>query len=174
MTATIKKTRMEIENLSGLFSSLRDEKFNTKFSFFILRNISYMKDEIVVLNEIRNRLHESIKVYDSERTSLASKLSDKDEDGNPIIINGAFKISKNMETFNDEMIKLQEHHNDSVELSMVLQEELNELLNEEIEQSIMKVSYLDFPEEKFTVEQLYKFKDFFKETDEEIEKMIME
>lgn len=173
MIETIKKTRTELENLYGLFSSVKDETFSPKFSFFILRNIGFLEGEITALNETRVKLHESIKDYDTGRMQLAAQYADKDESGQPVIENSAYKITEKMADFQIEFAKFQEEHKDSIEEFQNLEKGLVELLQEEVEQNILKISYLDFPEDVFSVEQLFKFKEFFKETDEELDELIM-
>jgi hypothetical protein len=173
MIDTIKKTRTELENLYGLFTSLKDETFSPKFSFFVLRNIGFLEAEVSALNETRVKLHESIKEYDTERMELAASMADTDESGNPVIDNGAYQIINNLGDFQIEFAKLQEKHKDSVATFNALEKGLVDLLNEEVDQKIMKISYLDIPEDTFSIDKLFKFKDFFKETEEELDELIM-
>lgn len=173
MIETIKKTRTELENLYTLFASLKDETFNPKFSFFILRNLGLLEDEVTALNETRAKLHESIKDYDTERMELASRLADTDESGNPVIDNGSYKIVEKFEEFQTEHILLQEKHKDAVSAFGELERGIVALLNEEVDQCVMKISYTDIPAETFNIEQLFKFREFFKETEEELDTLIM-
>lgn len=173
MIDTIKKTRTELENLYGLFTSLKDEKFNPKFSFFILRNLGLLEGEVTALNETRAKLHDSIKEYDAERVELAAKMADTDDSGNPIVDNGSYKIIENYTSFQAELVALQEKHKEAVADFQVIESDIQELLGETIDQSVMKVSYNDIPSETFSITQLFLFKDFFKETDEELDELIM-
>ncbi len=173
MIETIKKTRTELENLYGLFTSLKDEKFNPKFSFFILRNLGLLEDEVNAINETRSKLHESIKEYDTERLELASNMADNDELGNPIIDNGAYKIVEKYVEFQNALKALQEKHKDAVIEFQKIESDIIDLLSEPVDQNIMKISYKDIPSDTFSIEQLFMFKDFFKETDEELDELIM-
>lgn len=173
MIDTIKKTRAELENLYGLFTSLKEEKFNPKFSFFILRNLGLLEGEVTALNATREKLHESIKAYDTERVALAAKMADTDDSGNPIVDNGSYKIITNAISFQAELVALQEKHKEAVNDFQVIESDIKELLGETIDQSVMKVSYSDIPSETFNITQLYLFKDFFKETEEELDELIM-
>ncbi len=47
------------------------------------------------------------------------------------------------------------------------------MYNEEVEQQVLKISYLDIPEEEFTVEELSKLTPFIKESQEELDELIM-
>ena len=173
MINKIKKTRFEIENLYGLFASLKEQSFSPKFSFFLLRNIGFLESEIKALTDTRTQLHESIKEYDSERTSLAASMADKDENGQPIIDNSSYRIIENLEEFNVKFLELKDKHKDSVEKFQELETGLVELLGEEVEQDILSISYLDIPENVFTLEQLFSIRPFFKESEEELDELLM-
>tara|TARA_R110001606_G_scaffold88448_5_gene199257 strand:- start:1055 stop:1579 length:525 start_codon:yes stop_codon:yes gene_type:complete len=173
MIDTIKKTRAELESLYGLFTSLKEETFSPKFSFFVLRNLGLLEGEITALNETRTKLHESIKEYDTERMQLAEKHADKDDAGSPIIEGGSYKIIDNLLSFQAEFATLQEKHIDTIAKFQSLEQGLVDLLSEEVDQKIMKVSYLDLPEDVFNIEKLFQFKDFFKETEEELDELLM-
>lgn len=173
MIKTVTKKRLEIENLYRLLAGIKDKTFNPKFSFFVIRNYGLMESEMIALEEVRNKIHESIQSFDTKRSELAASFADKDDNGAPIIENNSYKIVENFQEFNEEFKKLADEHKEDFEKSQELEKSLVELLNEEVEQKIMKIAYSDIPEDTFTIEQLFNMKDFFKETEDELDELIM-
>lgn len=168
-------SRNQIIDLYQTLAPKSVETFNPKFSFFLLRNIKYLEEEVKVIDEMNLKLREVLKEYDAERNECITNLSDKDEDGKPIFLNNgqSVKMETNQEKFNTAIKELNVKYKDSLEEYTKVANDVDELLKEEIEQKILKISYFDIPSEEFTVEQLTKLAPFIKESEEELDELIM-
>jgi len=168
-------TRNQIVNLYKTLRLRATEKFNPKFSFFLLRNIKFLEEEVTVIDESNESLRTILAEYDKERNELISLLSDKDENGNPVLINNgqSYKMETNAAEFNSSMEQLTVKYADELSEYNTIALQSQELLNEEVEQQVLKISYLDIPSEEFTIAELTILKPFIKESEEELDELIM-
>ena len=175
MIDTIKLNRNSIVTLYKTVASRKDATFGPKFSFFILRNLKFMEEEITIIDEITTQIQTSLQKFNEAKINLGREYSDKDESGNPILINDetAFSITERNADFQNAYLDLEQEYMSDIEKHNSLQEQLNEVLTEEIEQKVLKISYLDIPKEEFNIGELSKLSKFFKETEEELDEMIM-
>ena len=172
---TEKMTRNQIVNLYKMLNERAEAKFNPKFSFFVLRNVKFLEAEIAVIDETNTSLQSVLTGYETERSSILDQLADKDEDGNLILLadGQSAQIIENKTEFADAMEQLTDKFEKEITEYNVLSNQLNELFSEEVEQQVLKISYLDIPSEEFTIAELNNLNPLIKETEEELDEMIM-
>lgn len=174
MIKSISLTRDEVVGIYKLLSNKRGKSFSPKFSFFVLRNLKFMEEEINVIDEINKQITGIVQEFQTARVSIASEYADKDEDGNPIIINGdSFSLKENQKEFQEKINELREEHKESIDKHDELVKQLQEVALEEIEQKVLTISYLDIPENEFTIEELGTLMQLLKETEDELDELIM-
>jgi len=93
----------ELLQLWKLFEVWGSGKLKIKFSYFIAKNKSKIKDEVEILNKLAMP-PEKFQLYDQRRAALAQEFSDKDENGNPVIRNQNYVITERREEF-EKVIK---------------------------------------------------------------------
>ena len=137
----IKKS--EVLKLSGVFDSFKKEKIGTKFSYFITKNKLSIKDEFEALKEIVVP-SEKYQQFDRERAELAKAMSDKDNDGKPIIINDSYQIIKNQTKFNELISAIKEKYAEDIREFEKQITEYKDILKETIsfEPYAIKLDYL--------------------------------
>jgi hypothetical protein len=175
MIDTVKLTRKQIVENYKLVASRKDATFSPKFSFFILRNLKFMEEEVTTIGDLETKLQTILGDYEKRRSGLAVEHADKDEDGKPVLINNntAFKMESRAEEFAKAFEDLKTEFAGQIEEYDKLTVQLDEVLKEEIDQKVLKVSYLDIPENEFSIEELYHMEVFIKETQDELDTLIM-
>lgn len=128
----MKITKQELTNLWRAFEALSKKDHPVKFSYFISKNKSIIRDEIEILNEL-TKASESYMLYDGKRVELAKELSNKDEAGNPIIKDDAYVIVEKKEEFDKQLGILREANKDVIDEHTKKMEELQKLLQEDYE-----------------------------------------
>ena len=117
-----------------------------KFAYFLAKNKKKIQPEIEALEEIIVP-SEAFKAYDGERAKLAEFYSDKDEDGNPKILNSNYVVAEKLKEFEDELKVLKEKYTKVVEERNKQVEDYSNMLEEEIEFDGHKIKLDDLPPE---------------------------
>ncbi len=174
----IKTVNVKRDTLVGIYRILKSKKqgtFSTKFSFFILRNLKFLEEEINVIDEVNEQISKTLEPYNIARMSILTECSDKDEDGNPILINNntAYKLTEHLEEFNEKILKLQEEHSESIALNSELKKQINELALECIDQRVLSISYENIPDGEFSIDELEIIMPLIKETEEELDTLLI-
>jgi hypothetical protein len=116
-----------------------------KYSYFIAKNKSAIKDEATALTSIV-KPSESFAIYDSKRAELARSLADKDADGNPLIVNGSYQLTENEQAFQKQFAALKEEFKETIDEVEKQVEKYNELLEETFNFKGYKIKMADLPQ----------------------------
>jgi len=143
-----------------------EEKLSPRIALGIARNKAVAEEELKLIQEARSnvKMPEELIKYDEERIELCKQYADKDEEGNPKL-----KEIKNPETGskqeifvfssenNKELVKkieelIEEKYKEAFERKEDIEEEFEDLLNEEIDVSMVKLDIDKLPD--LTTEQV--------------------
>ena len=133
-------------DLWKVLTKLEFLKHDVRFSYFIVKNKRAIKEEMQILNESQKPSNDFIE-YDNIRVELAKKYSDKDEIGNPKVLNEQFVITENMYNFDMEMRKLKERFKDTITAREQQLKDYNDLLEEDIDFKLTKVKLECLPKQ---------------------------
>jgi len=142
----MKIKKQELVELWKALQQLSKQVYPVKFSYFISKNKSVMKDEIDILTEL-SKASESFMAYDNKRSHLAQSMADKDAEGNPIIENNAYVLIENKDDFNKQLENLKSSFKSAIEKQTQKVEELNVILQEEYEFEGFKTTLEFLPDE---------------------------
>lgn len=149
----------------------KNESYDKRFIFGVHRTLEYLEPEIKTIQETQKDSPRDIE-FQQKAEQIGMECSDKDENGQPKLtkMNGAdvFVIVEKQVEANERMMALREEYKDVIEAKQKILEQLNELLEEEIELEICKVSFAYFPD-KYDIVNHKVLKYIIKETIEEIE-----
>ena len=179
--ANIKISRKGIElafiDVSA-FSKVQD--YNKFFDFFVIRNVSHLLTEVQAMDELKKKSipPERVTEFEKKRTEIVEKYCDKDADGKSIQIiqdlgNGrtqsVFNFTKTMQVFTEDFEALKAEYKADVDAYDASLKELDDLMKEEIEIDITKISFKHVPD-NIVIKNIMLF---FNETTEEIEKILL-
>ena len=175
MLNEVKLARTQLVEIYKTLADRNAKSFSPKFSFFLLRNNKFLEDEIKILDEVNSNINENLKPYEDARIALINELGDKNEDGSLKTNSdgGATIQLENTESFQNRMKELTEEYKDLIDTHTELSTQLQELYTEEVSQKVLKISYLDIPENEFSVQELTILTHFIKETEEELDELLM-
>lgn len=144
--------------------TLRDVK-KTKLAYALLQNASriskIMQPVEVVQAQIDKLNNTELTEYDTKRIDLCHEHAKIGEDGKPVIINvdGVEKFEMaNKEEFDKAFAELRKEYKESFERQRELQKQLVEVLNEEVEIILEKISIDCLPPD-MNLEEMEKIKD---------------
>lgn len=138
------------ENLQKL-SNLK----GVKFSYAIARNVVIVKKEVEAIEESLKPFDEFVE-YEKERIELAKKHSEKDEKGNPKIINENGRevfVMKDKAKFDKVFEEFKIKHKVTLDKRQKQIDEYNEFLETESDIEFFKIELSDVPED-ISVEQM--------------------
>jgi hypothetical protein len=163
-----KMKRVSLLNLYGLLMEMKSQKNDKRVQFAVVRNLEYFEPEIKSLREIQKN-SPRFEEYVQKRRELGELYADKDESGQPKIVivenQQVFQITEKKEEANSKIFELMKEYNDVIEEKNQSIKQLSELMNEEIEVDVCKVSFDFLPEDaNYGI-----LKSIIKETPEEIE-----
>jgi hypothetical protein len=141
---------MKIQNrvlleLWNVLDRLNNKEHPVKFSYFIAKNRSRIKDNVDILMNLSRPTDDYLK-YDTERVKLAKKFSDKDKNGKPIVENNQYILTENQSKFDIELEELQGKYTEEIDKAKKRNAEFNKLLDEEVEIDEFKISIDKLPE----------------------------
>lgn len=145
-----------------------------KLSFIANRNCEYMMTELAPVVKCEERIINPSPVYNDyteKRDAILKKYADKDDKGEVVLIApNQPKISPDKtEILNSEVKKLDEEYKEVIEQRNKDLKDYTEILSQETECKIIKFSYELLPDDCNYSD--YKF--FIKETEEELEAIIL-
>lgn len=120
-----------------VLSQLNDVKgLPIKFAYGLVKLLSCLEKVNKMLHTAKNAHIQGQAAYDTERTALLVKSSDKDDVGKPIIIDNGrggwnYKID-DMTTFEGKLKKLNEEHEEFLDALTFRNTEIEELLDTEV------------------------------------------
>jgi len=140
--------RRDLLRLNNVMVNLSEGVHKLKFAYFIAKNIGLMKVEIDAINEI-NKPCEEYNIFEEKRGELIHKYADKNENGDPKIINNRFIFTvENRKKYDLELEPIKEEGKIAHNLEKERNEQFEEMLNEEIEDfKGFKLKFEYLPEE---------------------------
>jgi len=108
-------TKSEVLKLSEIFDHFKREKVGTKFSYFLTKNNMALKSEVEALKAAMTP-SEQYQRFDRERAEMAKSMSDKDNAGNPIIINDSYQIIENLSRFDEAISGIKEKYSEDIKI----------------------------------------------------------
>jgi hypothetical protein len=151
------------------------EDVDKRFSYAVHLNLENLESEIKAINEAK-KPSAKYEEYQQKKTMIGEKYSDKDENGKPILVesmgNQIYKVEVNKEEATKEIIKLNEEYSETIKERQKGLKEFQELMEEEVEVDICKISFKYFPD-KYNIFDHGIIKLMIKETKEEMEALLL-
>jgi hypothetical protein len=121
-----------------------------KFAYAVSKNSKKVDVEIEAFKEVQ-KPHKEFEAYEKERLEMCVEKSEKDENGNPIIVdlgNGQQKYKIADEVWFENFIKsLQEQYKESIQNREQQMKDVENLLQSNIEIDFHKVGVNDLPQD---------------------------
>ena len=136
-------TRAQFFDLYNKLQGVRYHTDNTKFSYFLIKNIKLIESEIVKLNEII-KPPEDFLAFEKERLLVCKNFAKKDENDQPIINNDEFLI-ENFEEFNKNLEPVKKKFEQVLMQRQSQIDIYNNMLDEELELELVHVGPDDLP-----------------------------
>jgi len=143
-------TNNDLLNLYQALSNLKGLS-GVKFCYGIVKNINLLKPEVEAIQKTIEP-KEDFQKYEKERIELAQKHAKKKEDGTPIIEGNRY-VLENQKEFEKEFEKLRNKHKKALEEREKQIKEYENLLKEEANIKLYKVSLEDLPQD-IKIEQM--------------------
>jgi hypothetical protein len=132
-------------------TSLAEGKVNVKFAYFIAKNKKILEEEAAIIRETLESFKnpEKFEEYESKRIEICKKMSEKDSDGNPVIISNNFVIADaDIPEFEKKLEALKNKYSDVIEGQANIKKQIEDLLDEDLEDAkLLKTNLSSFPEE---------------------------
>lgn len=138
--------RKDLVGLNNTFAALKDVK-NKWFQHGIKLNQLRIQEEIQAINDLYD-FSDKYKEYEKKRQEIISPLCEKNQTGQPLIMQGRYVFSpENQTIFNEKHTALFEEYKESIEEANKLIEEINDILDTEIEIDFVPIDFNIIPEE---------------------------
>jgi len=139
----------EIFELRNTLNELVNVK-GKSFAYAIYKNMEALDKEIELINKVKKETPQEFIDYENERTLLCIKYSDKDDDGNPLIVqvNGtpSYKIT-NTDKFEKEFSKVKDKYAQVLVDKRESDAEFDKFLDSDNDVVLKKVSIEDLPDD---------------------------
>lgn len=142
--------RRDLYNYYESLNNVGDLK-GVKFAYSVIKNKKVIEEEIKILEEVV-KPNPEFENYERERITLCENHSEKDENGNAIIIDNKYKIIDQIK-FDEELNILKEGYNEFIAERMKQINDYNKMLDEETNIDFSKLNYNDIPND-ITTKQL--------------------
>lgn len=119
---------------------------NTKFAYFVARNLGYLKSEIDALTEAQ-KPDEKGQEYEHKRREVITAHAEKNEAGNPVESSPGFLKIPDMAKLSEALKDLDSEYKEVVEALNKQRKEFETILEEEISLELYKIKYENLPEE---------------------------
>lgn len=174
------KQMMSREKLFEIWYILKNEYFDNikldkRFDYARSRNLYNFNPEAEQIVKARKSEIKEFEVFETKRKSILDTYSLKDENDKPVL-NGdkcVFKSKEDEKKVTELLKNLAEEYKDVLSERQKEIDIYNELIQEEIEVDIVKTSFKYFPEQ-MNSEFTFVLRPMMKETDEELENLLME
>lgn len=100
-------SRGHVKQLAIMISELSREK-NRDLAYGLSKNKTRMSEELSAIGEYEK----SLEPYENERVEICEKYSEKDANGNSVMIGNSYKVDHNDISFRESMISLQQKYRD--------------------------------------------------------------
>ena len=159
----MKLTRKKAMEFNIVFNLLANLKGKLKFHYTLRKNIEMLKEEIMIINNLKQKLSElspAQQDYEDKRIDICKQYAEKDENNIPKkeqLNNGisVFVFSdKNKEIVDKEIEKLSEEYKELLDKDQQEKEEFLTFLEEQIEVELFKFKLSEMPLDE-NIEQKY-------------------
>lgn len=140
---SITMTREEVLKLYDVFKEL-SQIHNTRFAYFIAKNKKLLQSEIEIINEIR-RPPEKYLEFERKRLDLVAFHSEKNENGDPIIQNGHFKVVDES-LFSSAFKSLSKEYAEALIDAEKHEDSLKEFLSESVDFDVLTIPFKYLPD----------------------------
>jgi hypothetical protein len=141
----IKVKRSQLLDFSKIFEDLSRIR-DTKFAYFIAKNKHLIKGELEAINAARQP-PKGFDSYEQERIRLIGEYAQKDERGDPVVIEkGMFKL-QNINKFNESLKDLQCKYAEVLNEIDKKEKELKVFIEEEIEMELLAIKVKSLPKD---------------------------
>jgi hypothetical protein len=118
-----------------------------KFGYASLRTKKYLKGIVECFQELQAPFPELLE-FDKKRVAICEELSEKDENGKPVLEDNNFKIQEGkLDELNEKVEAVREEYKEWFDKAEDRKKEIEEFLQEETEVEVHQVSIDDFPAE---------------------------
>lgn len=163
-----KMKRGEMVKLDILLREMKEIVADKRFKFAVARNLEYFVPEMNAIQETQKESPE-YEEYLDKRRKLGEEFVDRDENGKPKVqlVEGqeVFIITEKKDEANAKVVELVKEYAEVIEEKKKEISQFNELMEEEIEIDVCKISFEYLPEDADYI----KLQSIIKETPEEIE-----
>lgn len=135
--------RKDLVTLYTVLNKLSDIQ-HTKFAYFVMKNIKIIKPEIEFIQDL-NKVPSEFIEYDKKRIEMCKKYAVKDDEGQPIIEDGNYKI-KNQKLFDKKLNELKKEYYDTIEEKNKKDLGMTKFLMEDADVDFYKIKMEDLPE----------------------------
>jgi len=161
--------RGSLVELNILLSEMKNVQADKRFKFAVVRNLEYFEPEMKAIQET-SKSNPRFEEYLNKRKQIGEECADRDEQGQPKLVmvegNQVFQITEKKEEANSKIVDLIKEYNDVIEEKQEEIKQFGELMKEEIEVDVCKISFEFLPEDA----DYNALRPIIKETPEEIEK----
>ena len=174
------KQMMSRQKLFELWYVLKNEYFDNikldkRFDYARSRNLYNLNPEAEQIIKSRKTEIKELETFENKRKQILDTYGCKDEKGEIILKNNTcvFKSKEDEKKVSELLKNLSEEYKDVLSERQKEIDIYNELIQEEIEVDIVKTSFKYFPEQ-MNSEFTFVLRPMMKETDEELENLLME
>lgn len=137
---------MKYKNLMSLNQALLSLNLKgVKFARSVAKNINLLKPDIESLSKAIEP-DKGFLEFDKERVKLAKKYAQKDEKGQPVVVNNSFQIS-DQDAFDKEFEVLKNENQKVCEDREKQVKDFQELLEEDVRIELYKIKFTEIPED---------------------------
>ncbi|HON82630.1 MAG TPA: hypothetical protein PLI22_00665 [Caldisericia bacterium] len=151
-----------------------DVKLDKRFDFARNRTLDNLRPEVREIIKARETGLDKFKEFEMKRKAILEENCIRDENGKPLLKNDSYVFSDDIEKdVSQKLLDLTNEYKDALEERQKEIQIYNEIIKEEIEVDIVKTTFRAFPDlvnNNFTKI----LRPMIKETDEEIEQILME
>lgn len=144
-------TRNEVIQIYNVFGSLMNEKVSVQTALLFVKNKKLAEVEFNYIEEVKQKFApevSQIQNFNNKRLELCKELGRKDNDGNPILVNGNFTFtSDNKALFDIKYNELIKEYGDISDLNTKIESEFAEILNEKLDIAFIKIPNDSLPKE---------------------------
>ncbi len=136
--------KKEVVALWNILRQIENKQFESfKFTYALAKNKRIITPEVKAFQEMA-KPSPKFQKYINKKKELLSKLSKKDEKGNPVIENNLY-VMENLKEADVEMEKLIEENKEVIEEGEIAKEKFDEFMNKEIDLKLHKVKLKNVP-----------------------------
>jgi hypothetical protein len=146
----MKFTRERIAQVYGILNQLSEQKTTAKGAYAISKNKRLIETEVKSIQDAysNRKVPEDVSKFEQERIETCKAFADKDEAGEPIILNSRFIIPpEKLTEFDTAISGLSEKYKDALAEKEKLEQELLDLMQEEVDLSLHAIKVGDLPDE---------------------------